>query len=58
MGAIGIMPVLVAMRIVKYYGTTVSRGIRKLLGLSEKDHIEWVFENGKIIFREIHYFSR
>jgi AbrB family looped-hinge helix DNA binding protein len=29
----------------------VPRGVRKLLGITEGDNVEWIFEDGKIIVR-------
>jgi bifunctional DNA-binding transcriptional regulator/antitoxin component of YhaV-PrlF toxin-antitoxin module len=43
------VPVLARTRIGRYYRTTVPREVRKLLELSEKDEVEWLFEGGKVV---------
>lgn len=52
MGAIESMPILAVTKIGRYYRTTIPREVRKLLGLSENDEVEWVFEDGKIVLRK------
>jgi bifunctional DNA-binding transcriptional regulator/antitoxin component of YhaV-PrlF toxin-antitoxin module len=46
------MPVLSVTRVGRYYRTTVPREVRKLLGVSEFDVVEWVFEDGRVIVRK------
>jgi len=38
-------------RVGRYDRITIPREVRKLLGISEGDIIEWVYEDGKIIVR-------
>jgi len=45
------MPVLSVTRVGRYYRTTIPREVRKLLGLSEGDEVEWVFEDGRVVVR-------
>jgi len=35
----------------RYNRTTAPREVRKLLGISEGDVVEWVFEDGKVVIR-------
>ena len=46
------MPILAVTRIGRYYRTTIPREVRKFLGLSVNDEVEWVFEDGKIVVRK------
>ena len=45
------MPILSRTRVGRYNRTTVPREVRKLLGITEGDIVEWVYEDGKIIIR-------
>jgi AbrB family looped-hinge helix DNA binding protein len=38
-------------RVGRYSRTTIPREVRKLLGISEGDIVEWVFEDGRVIVR-------
>lgn len=51
-GDIEDMPVLAITRVGRFYRTTVPREVRKLLSISERDLIEWVFEDGKVFVRK------
>ena len=51
-GAVELMPVLAVTRVGRYYRTTVPREVRKILELNEKDEVEWVLENDKIVVRK------
>jgi AbrB family looped-hinge helix DNA binding protein len=44
-------PTLSRTRVGKYNRTTVPREVRKLLGISEGDVVEWVYEDGKVVIR-------
>ncbi len=45
------MPTLSRTRVSRYNRTTVPREVRKLLGISEGDIVEWVYEDGKVVIR-------
>jgi len=45
------MPLLSRTKIGMDLRTTVPREVRKLLGITEGDIVEWVYEDGKIIVR-------
>jgi AbrB family looped-hinge helix DNA binding protein len=38
-------------RVGRYSRTMIPREVRKLLGISEGDIVEWVFEDGRVIVR-------
>jgi AbrB family looped-hinge helix DNA binding protein len=38
-------------RVGRYNRTTVPREVRKLLGISEGDIVEWVYEDGRVYVR-------
>jgi AbrB family looped-hinge helix DNA binding protein len=44
-------PTLSRTRVGRYSRTTIPREVRRLLGISEGDVVEWVYEDGKIIVR-------
>jgi AbrB family looped-hinge helix DNA binding protein len=44
-------PTLSRTRVGRYSRTTIPREVRKLLGISEGDVVEWIYEDGKIIVR-------
>jgi len=46
------MPVLAVTKVGKNFRTTVPREVRKLLGISENEEIEWVFEDDKVVVRK------
>lgn len=46
------MPVLAITKVGRYHRTTIPREVRKFLGIKEKDEIEWVFEDNKVIVRK------
>jgi len=46
------MSVLAVTRVGRYYRTTIPREVRKILGLSSGDSVEWVLEDGKIVLRK------
>ena len=43
---------MLAIRVGRYYRTTVPREVKRLLGINEDDEIERVFEEGKIFVRK------
>jgi AbrB family looped-hinge helix DNA binding protein len=45
------MPTLSRTRVGRYSRTTIPREVRKLLGISEGDIVEWIFEDGRVIVR-------
>jgi AbrB family looped-hinge helix DNA binding protein len=38
-------------RVGRYNRTAIPREVRKMLGISEGDIVEWVFEDGRVIVR-------
>jgi AbrB family looped-hinge helix DNA binding protein len=44
-------PILSRTRVGRYNRTTIPREVRKLLGISEGDVVEWVYEDGKVVIR-------
>jgi AbrB family looped-hinge helix DNA binding protein len=44
-------PTLSRTRIGRYSRTTIPREVRRLLGITEGDFVEWVYEDGKVIVR-------
>jgi len=46
------MPTLSRTRVSRYNRTTVPREVRKLLGISEGDIVEWVYEDGRVYVRK------
>ncbi len=47
------MPTLSRTRVGRYSRTTIPREVRKLLGISEGDFVEWVYENGRVYVRKV-----
>jgi AbrB family looped-hinge helix DNA binding protein len=45
------MPTLSRTKVGRYNRTTIPREVRKLLGISEGDIVEWVFEDGRVVVR-------
>jgi AbrB family looped-hinge helix DNA binding protein len=44
-------PTLSRTRVGRYSRTTIPREVRKLLGISEGDVVEWVYEDGRVVVR-------
>jgi AbrB family looped-hinge helix DNA binding protein len=44
-------PTLSRTRVGRYNGITIPREVRKLLGISEDDVVEWVLEDGKVVVK-------
>jgi AbrB family looped-hinge helix DNA binding protein len=44
-------PTLSRTRVGRYNRTTIPREVRKLLGITEGDVVEWVYEDGKVVIR-------
>jgi AbrB family looped-hinge helix DNA binding protein len=44
-------PTLSRMRVGRYNRTTIPREVGKMLGISEGDIVEWVYEDGKVVIR-------
>jgi AbrB family looped-hinge helix DNA binding protein len=44
-------PTLSRTRVGRYSRTTIPREVRRLLGISEGDVVEWVYEDGKVVIR-------
>jgi AbrB family looped-hinge helix DNA binding protein len=47
------MPTLSRTRVGRYSRTTIPREVRKLLGISEGDFVEWVYEDGRVFIRKV-----
>jgi AbrB family looped-hinge helix DNA binding protein len=45
-------PTLSRTRVSRYSRTTIPREVRKLLGISEGDFVEWVYEDGGVYVRK------
>jgi AbrB family looped-hinge helix DNA binding protein len=45
------MPTLSRTRVGRYNRTTIPKEVRKLLGISEGDIVEWVYEDGRVVIR-------
>jgi AbrB family looped-hinge helix DNA binding protein len=45
-------PTLSRTRVGRYSRTTIPREVRKLLGISEGDVVEWVYEDGRIYVKK------
>jgi len=45
-------PTLSRTRVGRYSRTTIPREVRKLLGISEGDFVEWVYEDGRVYVRK------
>ncbi|MFZ8793119.1 MAG: AbrB/MazE/SpoVT family DNA-binding domain-containing protein [Acidilobaceae archaeon] len=45
-------PTLSRTKVGRYSRTTIPREVRKLLGISEGDFVEWVYEDGRVYVRK------
>jgi len=45
------MPILSRTRVGRYSRTTIPREVRRLLGISEGDVVEWVYDDGRVFIR-------
>jgi bifunctional DNA-binding transcriptional regulator/antitoxin component of YhaV-PrlF toxin-antitoxin module len=46
------MPTLSRTRVGRYSRTTILREVRKLLGITEGDMVEWVYEDGRVVVKK------